>query len=261
MSVEGEPPLGAGNVDLGGLGAQAGQARPMRAPIPAREIVASAFALYLRYPLLFLVLALGVVLPYYTLVLIATGVGPIGKGGGLGLSYLPVALLVSPLISALHVHAVAEVRAGRTPRLGEIAARGLRVLPTAAATAMMMTLGVILGLILLIVPGVILGFRWYVAVQAAAIEDRGWLGALKRSRELTRGVYAHIFWLGVLVTVITQIPTTIGTSVVSGHETLAAAFIAGVLVQAFVLAFAALATALLYFDLADRQAAPTVTEL
>ncbi|HTU79868.1 MAG TPA: hypothetical protein VMF09_14030 [Solirubrobacteraceae bacterium] len=251
MAEEGKPPLD-GSVELGGLGAP----RSVRDPVPAGSIVVATFELYARYPLLFLALALGVVLPYDTLVLFATGAGPVAKGGGLGSSYLLTLFLVSPLISALHVHAVAELRAGRTPRLGEIAARGLRVLPTAAATAMMVALGVGVGLVLLIVPGVILAFRWYVAVQAAAIENRGWLPALKRSRALTRGVYLHLFWFGILIALITQIPLTIATRAVTGHDTLAGAFIAGVLVHAFILAFTALATALLYFDLAERRGAP-----
>jgi hypothetical protein len=225
----------------------------LRDPEPARALVAKTFQLYRRYPLLFLALALGVVVPYDLVVLLATGSGPLAKSSELGLNFLLTPFLVSPLISALHIHAVAEVRAGRTPRLGDIAARGLRVLPTAAATAIMTTLGIAVGLVALIVPGIILAFRWYVAVQAAAIEQEGWIPAIRRSRELTRGVYVHLFGFGILIYLIAEVPLLIGRAVVTGHDTLAAAFIGGVLLHAFALAFTALATALLYFDLAARQ--------
>jgi hypothetical protein len=231
------------------------ETRSLRDPELARTIVGEAFQLYRRYPLLFLALALGVVAPYDLFVLIATGSGPLAKDSGLGVNFVLAIFLVSPLISALHIHAVADVRAGRTPRLGDIAARGLRVLPTAAATAIMTTLGITLGFVALIVPGIILAFRWYVAVQAAAIEHEGWLPAIRRSRTLTAGVYGHLFAFGILIGIIAGVPQFIGGAAVTGHDTLAAAFIGGVLVHAFALAFAALATALLYFDLASRQEA------
>ena len=225
----------------------------LRDPEPARAIVAETFKLYGRYPLLFLALALGVIVPYDLLVLVATGSGPLAKSGGLGASYLVAAFLVSPLISALHIHAVAEVRAGRAPRLRDIAARGMQVLPTAAATAIMSALGVLVGFVMLIVPGIVLAFRWYVAVQAAAIEHEGWLPALRRSRQLTVGVYGHLFGFGILVGVISEVPILIGRVGVTGRDTLVVAFVGGVILHAFALAFTALATALLYFDLVSRR--------
>lgn len=229
------------------------QPRALRPPEPARAIVAKAFGLYRRYALLFLVLALCVIGPYDLLVLILTGSGPLAKNSNVVLTDPLTAFLVSPLISALHIHAVAEIRAGRTPRLRSIAARGLRVLPTAAATAIMTTLGILVGFVMLIVPGIILSFRWYLAVQAAAIEHDGWLPAIRRSRVLTAGVYGHLFGFGILVAVIGSVPLVIGKAIATGHDTLAIAFIGGVLLDAFAVAFAALATALLYFDLASRH--------
>lgn len=225
----------------------------LRAPERASSIVAKTFELYRRYALLFLVLALGVTVPYDLLVLILTGAGPLAKGSGFGANYFVAAFLVSPLISALHIHAVAEVYAGRIPRLRSIAARGLRVLPTATATAIMTSLGIFLGFLMLIIPGILLTFRWYVAVQAAAIEHEGWLPAMRRSRELTRGAYGHLFGFGILIWIISGLPLLIARAGVTGHDTLATAFTGGVLLHAFALAFAALATALLYFDLASRN--------
>jgi hypothetical protein len=253
VSGEGTRPLRFRGFNVGSGERQRPPIEPLRDPEPARAIVAETFGLYRRYPLLFLVLALGVVVPYDVLVLIATGSGPLAKGSELGINFLLAVFLVSPLISALHIHAVAEVRAQRTPRLSDIAARGLRVLPTAAATAIMTTLGVLVGFVLLIVPGILLAFRWYVAVQAAAIEREGWLPAMRRSRELTRGVYGHLLGFGILIGIIAEVPLIIARAGVTGRDTLVAAFIGGVLLHAFALAFTALATALLYFDLASRH--------
>jgi hypothetical protein len=259
--LAGVPGEGKRSLRFRGLNVGSGEGHlplePLRPPELARTIVAKTFALYRRYPLLFLVLALGVIVPYDLLVLIATGSGPLAKTKQLGLgdligSDVLEVFLVSPLISALHIHAVAEVRAGRTPRLRSIVARGVLVLPTAAATAIMTTLGIAIGFVLLIIPGILLTFRWYVAVQAAAIERKGWLPAMRRSRQLTVGIYGHLFAFALLVWLISEVPLNIVRGTVTGHDTVAAAFIGGVFLHAFSLAFAALATALLYFDLASR---------
>ena len=76
-------------------------------------------------------------------------------------------------------------------------------------------------LLALIVPGIILAFRWYVAVQAAAIEHEGWLPAIRRSRTLTAGVYGHLFAFGILIGIIAGVPQLIGRAAVTGHEKLA----------------------------------------
>jgi hypothetical protein len=253
LSGEEKRPLRFQGFNVGPGERQRTEVGALRDPEPARAIVAETFKLYRRYPLLFLALALGVVVPYDLLVLVATGSGPLAKSSELGANYLLAAFLVSPLISALHIHAVAEVRAGRTPRLRNIAARGTQVLPTAAATAIMASLGILVGFVMLIVPGIILAFRWYVAVQAAAIEHDGWLPALRRSRQLTAGVYGHLFGFGILIGIIGEVPLVIGRVGVTGHDTLAAAFLGGAVLHAFALAFTALATALLYFDLVSRR--------
>lgn len=53
-----------------------------------------------------------------------------------------------------------------------------------AAAATISGLGIALGFLALIVPGIILSLRWVVVAQAAAIEHEGWLSALRRSRDV-----------------------------------------------------------------------------
>jgi hypothetical protein len=227
----------------------------MNAPRSVPQLVVEAFELYRRYPLLFFVLAAGVIVPYALIVLAATGAGPfsrsmVGTGADLVLSVVDFAL-VGPLISALHVHAVADARQGRDPQLASVALRGLRVLPVVAAATIISWLGIFLGLLALIVPGIILLFRWVVVAQAAAIEHEGWLPALHRSRELTRGNYQHVFVLFIALALIAVPGVAIGTGF--GHDnTTIASFLVGVLVQVFTASFTALVTALFYFDLVAR---------
>jgi hypothetical protein len=220
--------------------------------------VQSAFGLYRRFPLLFFVLAAGVIVPYEVIVLATTGTGPFARGSlgqGVGLLLLLIELaLVGPLVSALHVHAVRAVGEGREPRLVPIARRGVRVLPVVAAATIISLLGIGLGFLLLIVPGVILWLRWYVVAQAAAIEHEGWLPALRRSRQLTAGNYGHIFAFGIYVGLITTVPTLLAGIAFGHRTTTVASFLVGVLLQTVTWSFGALAAGLLYFDLRARFA-------
>jgi hypothetical protein len=225
-------------------------------PLPAHRLVIATFRLYRRFPLLFLVLAAGVVVPYELIVLAVTGAGPLAQGS-LGLSAslllnLTDLALVGPLVSALHVHAVGEVREERDPRLASVARQGLKVLPVVAAAAIISSLGILLGTLLFVIPGVFLMLRWAVVAQAAAIEHEGWLPALQRSHQLTDGNYRHVLVFVIYVFLIALVPTyLIGLGF--GHEsTSAASFLVGLIAQVILTSFSALATALLYYDLRVR---------
>jgi hypothetical protein len=230
---------------------------PFATPRSAWQLVKAAFGMYRRYPLLFFVLATGVIVPYQVIVLVATGAGPLAQAS-LGISVgLPLTLidwvLIGPLISALHVHAVAEVRDGRDPRLAPIARQGLSVLPVVVAASIISGLGIALGFLMLIVPGFFLMLRWYVVAQTAAIEHEGWLPALRRSRQLTEGRYGHIFVFAVCVGLITFVPT-FPLGLAFGHNsTTVVSFLVGLVARVFTYSFSALAAALLFYDLRVRR--------
>jgi hypothetical protein len=126
------------------------------------------------------------------------------------------------------------------------------VLPVVAAATIMSVLGIALGLFLLIVPGVILWLRWYVVAQAAAIEHEGWLPALRRSRQLTKGHYRHVIVFAIYVGLITTLPTVL-VGLAFGHRTTTvASFLVAVLLNVLTWSFGALAAGLFYFDLRAR---------
>lgn len=234
----------------------------MSAPRSAPRLLVGTFELYRRYPWLFLVLAASVIVPYELIALAATGTGAFSRadaslGGQLFLELADWAL-ITPLISALHVHAVAEVNRDREPRIGAVALQGLKVLPVVAAATIVSLLGMTVGFFLLIVPGIILALRWAVVAQTAAIEHEGWLPSLSRSGQLTEGNYRHVAAFLIIVGVIAAAPSIAG-GIAFGHHASAASFLTGLVVRVITASFAALAGALLYYDLLARWEPATVT--
>jgi hypothetical protein len=71
--------------------------------------------------------------------------------------------------------------------------------------AILVCLGVGLGAILLIIPGIILGLAWSVAMPALVLEDRGIFAAFRRSAELTRHRRWSIFLLLFLVGLVSAV--------------------------------------------------------
>lgn len=228
----------------------------MNAPRSAGRLIVATFTLYRRYPLLFLALAAGVIVPYELVVLAVTGSGQasgeevsIAVGAPLALAFW---FLITPLVSSLHVHAVTEVKYGREPRIGAVALHGLKVLPVVAAAAIVSTIGIGLGFAALIIPGVILMLRWAVVAQTAAIEHEGWLPALRRSADLTDGHYMHVFVFIVVTTVIAAVPAVLAGILIGFESTSAGAIVVAVVLSVITASFVALAYALLYYDLLAR---------
>ncbi len=222
------------------------------------EIIRATFELYLRVPVLFLALAAIVVVPYELIVLAISGAGPITQGslGTVASKSLLVAdsFLITPLISAFHVHAIREIGEGGRPRLGETIRQSLPRLPIVAVAAGISGVAIGLGSIAFAIPGLLLIAIWPVVAQAAAMEQGGPIDALKRSFTLTRGSRWHSFWVvtvAVLLAGVVFAPLFLGFR---HSDTTVLTFLGGVVAQVVVRSFEALATGLLYFDLLARSA-------
>ena len=224
------------------------------------RLIAEAFDLYRRYPLLFLVLAAAVIVPFELIELAATGgdalTGPsTGVAAELVLPYLYV-LVAVPLVSALHVHAVADIRVGEEPRLKQVAKRGAAALPVVCAATFVSWLGFFGGLLLFVIPGIYIWIRWSLVAQAAAIERGGWTTAMRRSWSLTEGHWFHVFVFFICIVVIEVAP---GLLLGLALDNRVAIFLAGTALEIVFISFTALATALLYYDLCSRREALAVS--
>jgi hypothetical protein len=232
-------------------------------PRSVAEILITAVRLFVRRPVLFLALALVVVGPYDLLVLAITGTSPLGQGHSSGstdfiLSLVDLAL-VGPLVSALQVQAVLDIGEGVRPKLTEILARGLRVLPVVAAAEIIADIGIGVGLFLLVIPGIVLAVRFFVVAQTAAVEHTDWPGALRRSGQLVRGNYLRTFGVFILVTLVSLLLIDVGVAV-AGTAALAVQMVVIIFIEVITRSFQAISTAILYFDLRAREQALTMSQ-
>jgi hypothetical protein len=115
-------------------------------------------------------------------------------------------LVVVPITNAAIMHATACVYLDRKTTVGEALRVGLRRFLPLMWTWLLVYLFVLGGLLLCILPGVLLAFRYALAANVAVLEHRSGMEALNRSRDLmladrTRN-YNTVFLLGLVVVAI-----------------------------------------------------------
>jgi uncharacterized membrane protein len=112
-----------------------------------------------------------------------------------------VGLVVSALVQAAITRATVTAIEGRTATFGESLSTALRVLLPLIGLSILLAIGIMIGFVLLIVPGIILLLMWAVAVPSLVIERGGVFAAFARSAELTRGAKWRILGLFLLLAV------------------------------------------------------------
>lgn len=106
------------------------------------------------------------------------------------------------LVSATLVYGTVQELRGRHASIGASIGHGLSVILPALGVTLVIGIGIALGMILLIVPGLILVCMWWVAVPVAVVERPGVFASIGRSAELTKGSRWTIFGIFVVVALI-----------------------------------------------------------
>ena len=91
---------------------------------------------------------------------------------------------------------------GRDVIIGDAIGRAFSRFLSLLGISILVGLGVAIGFMLLIVPGIILALRWAVAVPACVVENKGPLESMRRSAELTKGHRWKIFGVWVLIAIV-----------------------------------------------------------
>jgi hypothetical protein len=161
---------------------------------------------------------------------------------------LVLLMVLSTLSYAIILHATFQDMRRRPVRLAESLNVGLsRFLPLIGLGFVGGFL-IVLGSILVIVPGLILYTMWFVGVPACVVERLGPWTSLRRSRELTKGYRWKLFALALLLLV-----ANLGSSLIASVLGALAGPIAGLggqlIWSGIWAAFSAIAIAVTYYDL------------
>lgn len=119
------------------------------------------------------------------------------------------ALITTSILQGALIYATVQDLNGQKPSVGESLATGLRNFLPLIGLTILMVLGLAVGFMLLIVPGLMLLCAWCVATPALVADRAGIIGAFGRSAELTRGNRWSIFGLLVIIWIISIVLGTI----------------------------------------------------
>lgn len=122
-------------------------------------------------------------------------------------------IICAMLTQGALVRATAAHGEGREASFSESALIGLRMVVPLFLLGILLGLGVLLGFMFLIVPGIMLWVMWAVAAPALVEERTGVIGAFGRSRFLTKGARWSVFAIGVIIIVLYWIFSAISGAV------------------------------------------------
>jgi hypothetical protein len=226
------------------------------------DLIGATFSLYGRYFGVFAAIAFSVVVPV-VLVFYGVLVGDLGTYrptppvGTSTAATFGSTLIAVPLITAMHVAAVMAIGEGRRPSIRQSMGAGFEVFTPLLLTLLMMWVLEILGFIALIIPGIWLVVRWYVASQAVVVEGkRGW-AALERSAELVQGMWWRVLGITLVMGIIGGIVSgvlSIPGQLIADSTGSGPIYLAGLILgNAVGYSFQALTGTLLFFDLRARK--------
>ena len=225
------------------------------------EVLGDAWREYGRHwrHLLPIALVVYILLSLFTLLLVAL-LGWIGAIASAFVTLAGVFWLQGALVVAIE-----DLRDGRADlSIGETLSRVRPRMNTLGVVGILAALGITIGLILLIVPGLVLATWWLLVVPVVMLEGRSVMEAFGRSRELVRGNGWNVFGL-IVLTFLILIATgiVIGivlTIVLAPLDESIQTYVSDVLSNTLFAPFVALAFTLAYYRLRDLRQPVTPAE-
>jgi hypothetical protein len=182
---------------------------------------------------------------------------------------LLLTVIVSAASQAATVVAVSQVHLDRPASVSDSFSRVKGEIWGVIGLSMLMGLGIGVGFIALLVPGVLLALMWSLSVPVKILENKGVTDSMSRSADLTKGDWGRIFviWLlflllGVTIGLLLRWPVEIaaGVSSIAGLQRSSGAWQVALLVSTFVSEclvgpLGTIAFSLLYYDERVRKEA------
>ena len=173
-------------------------------PRDVTELFRDTFGVFFRHAWVFIVLSAAVVVPVH---LVVEGIGlemitgPYDDSPSVAETAVPtvVDFVVSPIITAICIHALRSIASGDRPWASQAFLSGFEAFTPLFFAVVLAALGIAAGFALLVVPGIYLFVRWFFVPQAVVIENaRGWQ-ALVRSSGVVQGFWWRTFGLVILI--------------------------------------------------------------
>lgn len=227
------------------------------------ELFRDSLTVYIRHAWVFIALSAAVVVPVY-LVVVGFGLEHLtaryDSSPSVAETAIPTVmgfLVVSPLITAICIHALRSVAAGERVGAGKAFVSGFEAFTPLFFAVLIAAVGIAIGFIALVIPGIYLAVRWFFVPQAVVIDDSRNLGALTRSSEVVQGFWWRTFGLVVAVNIAVAIPELIisspFTSIADNTDRAVWALVGTIVAESVTAPFAALFSTFLYYDLRARR--------
>ena len=236
----------------------------LRRPRDVGGLFGESLRVFRRHAWLFVLLSAAVVVPVF---LIVEGIGlerltsSYDESPALAEAVVPTIvqfLVMSPIVTAICIYALHRIAAGERPPAGQVFVAGFEAFTPLFAAVLLAALGIGLGFVALIVPGIYLAVRWFFVPQAVVIEGARGPAALSRSGELVQGLWWRTFGLVVLANVAVAIPGFILTApftfLAEDTDRAVWALVGSMLAASVTAPFVALYSTLLYYDTLARKA-------
>jgi hypothetical protein len=218
--------------------------------IDVGEVISKVFRIYVDYA--------GVLIPVAAILYLIEAVFRLGglESTALGLIGSVIGLVLATLYTGTVVELVNDVRDGRLDQaVGGLLRSVTPVLLPLIAVSVLAGIGIAIGFLLLIVPGLILVTFWSVVAPVTVLERPGVFRAFGRSWELVRGngwqVFGVIVLFFLIFVVIGVVLGVIGALLGDAGEVILG-YVGSVITAPLV----ALASAVLYFELKGLREAP-----
>lgn len=182
-----------------------------------------------------------------------------------------IALLPAFVLQAALTRASIDDLSGKTVSISTALEAGLRYLFPLLGLAIMVGLGVMVGFLLLIVPGIILAICWMVSSPVLVVEKTGVFQAMQRSLALTRNhrwalfgiflLYAVVVWIISILLVLATAGTISGFVTMQTLQPSIGIGLVTALLQSFEVLISTVGVAAIYFELRRIKEGVGVSEL
>jgi hypothetical protein len=212
---------------------------------PLSGVLGESWGYYKRFAAHFLLIAFAIYLGAAIIVALLSLAGTIGSFIGLIIN-----LIAAFLVQAALVKAVQDVRDGQVDlNLGETVRAVLPFLVTVAAASILAGIGISIGFVLIIIPGLILLTFWSLIVPSIVIGGESVFGSFSKSWRTVRGYAWHVFGTYVLVFLILIVVDIVLGLILLALPLVARNFISSIVSGTLVAPFLALVVTLIYYRL------------